>query len=154
MLLNVARAGTVLAEADLDALLATTQENVFYTTGILNTNSFVLPRMVQGYALLPTDRLSRPTVVMSVGDADQFLAAFPGIESLVCFGTFHREQPQPEILTAGERRVAALTTEDKRHPGPAEGSAHRTRSRRPGTGRPPRATPAPPGLEHHRRHPG
>ncbi len=123
MLLNVARAQAVLAEAHLDALLATTQENVFYTTGILNTNSFVLPRMVQGYALLPADRLSHPTVVMSVGDADQFLAAFPGVDSLVCFGTFYREQPHPEVLTDGERRVAALTTEDRRHPGPAEALA-------------------------------
>ncbi len=120
MLLNVARAQAVMAKAHLDALLATTQENVFYTTGILNTNSFVLPRMVQAYVLLPGDRLMQPSVVMGVGDADQFLSAFPGIGSLFCFGTFYREQPQPEILTDGERRVAALTAEEKRHQGPAD----------------------------------
>jgi len=123
MLLNVARAGVALAEAHLDALLATTQENVFYATGILNTNSFVLPRMVQEYALLPADRVARPIVVMSVGDADQFLSAFPGVDSLVCFGTFYREQPQSTPLTPGEQRVAELTAEDRRHPGPAEAVA-------------------------------
>lgn len=120
MLVNSERARAVMADAGLDALIATTQENVLYLTGILNVNSFVLPRMVQCYAVAPTERLERPSVVMGVGDADQVLSAFPGVGPLYCFGMFYREVPGPDVLTDAERRLSALTAEGAWHPGPAD----------------------------------
>lgn len=123
MLLNRDRALVVMAEAGLDALVATTQENVLYLTGILNVNSFVLPRMVQCYAVASKDRLERPGVVMGVGDADQVLSASPGVGPLYCFGSFYREVPDPDALNDRERRLAALTAESTRQPGPADALA-------------------------------
>ncbi len=123
MLLNRERAQAVMAEAGLDALIATTQVNVLYLTGILNVNSFVLPRMVQCYAVAAKDRLERPSVVMGVGDADQVLSAFPGVGPLYCFGMFYREVPDPGSLNDAERRLSALTAEATWHPGPADALA-------------------------------
>lgn len=120
MLLNQVRARDVLVEAKLDALIATTQENVFYATGVLNVNAFVLPRMIQAYAIVPQDRFSSPSVVMSVGDADQYLSAFPGVGPLYCFGTFYREAPVPQALDDIEQRISTLTDEPRRHASPAE----------------------------------
>ncbi len=120
MLVNSDRARAVMAEAGLDALIATTQENVLYLTGILNVNSFVLPRMVQCYAVAPKERLERPSVVMGVGDADQVLSAFPGVGPLYCFGAFYREVPDAGVLSDPERRLSALTTEGTWHPGPSD----------------------------------
>ena len=120
MLQNTERARAVMAEAGLDALVGTSQENVFYLTGIMNVNSFVLPRMVQCYAVAAKDRLDRPGVVMGVGDADQVLSAFPGVGPLYCFGMFYREVPDPGVLSDAERRLSALTAEAMWHRGPAD----------------------------------
>lgn len=115
MLLNQARTTALLAEAALDGLVVTTPENLLYTTGILNVNALVLPRMVQAYAVLSKDRLSAPSVVMGVGDADQYLSAFPDVGPLACFGTFFREAPSSDGLDDRERRLQQLTAETTRH---------------------------------------
>ncbi len=116
MLLNQARAAGILAETKLDGLVVTTPENLLYTTGILNVNASVLPRMVQAYAVMAKDRLAAPSVVMGVGDADQYLSAFSGVGPLACFGTFYREAPDPGALDDTERRMQQLTDEATRHP--------------------------------------
>jgi Xaa-Pro aminopeptidase len=123
MLINQDRARGMLAEAGLDGLVATTQENLLYMTGILNVNSFVLPRMVQAFAVAPADRLETAAVVMGIGDADQYLAAPAGIGRLYTFGTFFREAPTPAALDAREQRMLAVAPEAERHPGPAEALA-------------------------------
>jgi Xaa-Pro aminopeptidase len=123
MLINRDRARRMLAEAGLDGLVATTQENLLYTTGILNVNSFVLPRMVQAYAVAAADRLESPAVVMGIGDADQYLEAQSGIGRLYAFGTFFREAPAPDALDDRERRILAVAPDAERHPGPAEALA-------------------------------
>ncbi len=115
MLLNQSRAAAILAEAKLDGVIATTPENLLYATGILNVNAFVLPRMVQAYAVMPKDRLTAPSVVMGVGDADQYLSAFPGVGPLYCFGTFYREVPDPDALDDTEHRLQQLTDEATRY---------------------------------------
>lgn len=115
MLLHTQRAAALMAEAKLDALVAATQENVVYTTGIWNVNMSVLPRLVQCYAILPRDRLGSPSVVMGVGDADQYLTAFPDVGPLYCFGTFYREVPEPDRLNARERRLKTLTVDSPSH---------------------------------------
>jgi Xaa-Pro aminopeptidase len=123
MLINRDRARKELAEAGLDGLVATTQENLLYLTGILNVNSFVLPRMVQAFGVASTDRLDTPSVVMGIGDADQYLAAPAGTGRLYTFGTFFREAPTPGALDAREQRMLTVAPEAERHPGPAEALA-------------------------------
>ena len=52
MLLNQPRAAALMDQHGLDALLATTLENVFYSTGLWSENFIVTPRLAQGYALV------------------------------------------------------------------------------------------------------
>ncbi len=122
MLLNRDRARAALAEAGLEGLIATTQENLLYVSGILNVNSFVLPRMVQAFAVLRSDALEKPSIVMGVGDADQYLSA-PAAGPLYCFGTFYREAQDPAALDAVDSRILELTADAHRHAGPAEALA-------------------------------
>jgi len=117
-LLHLERTRVAMAEARLDGLVAASQENVLYTTGILNVNMFVLARMVQCYAVLSKEEPSRPAVVMGVGDADQFLSAFPGVGPLFVYGAFYREVSAPEELDDRERRLKALTVDAPWHPTP------------------------------------
>jgi Xaa-Pro aminopeptidase len=123
MLLNAPRAEGVMRDAGLDALVVATQENLLYATGVLNVNAFVLPRMVQAYAVVPRDRLDAPSLVMGVGDADQALSAFPGVGPLYTFGSFYREAPQAEALNDEEVRLLALTGPAGRRASPAEALA-------------------------------
>jgi Xaa-Pro aminopeptidase len=123
MLLNRDRARAVLAEAKIDGLVATTQENLLYLTGILNVNSFVLPRMVQAFAVAPADRLDAPGIVMGIGDADQYLMAPVGVGPLYAFGTFFREAPDQGILTEAERRILAVAPESNRFASAADALA-------------------------------
>lgn len=116
MLLNQARTAAIVSEAKLDGLVATTPENLLYATGILNVNASVLPRMVQAFAVIPKDRLTAPSVIMGVGDADQYLSAFSGVGPLYCFGTFYREAPDPKALDDTEHRLQRLTDEATRYP--------------------------------------
>ncbi|MGQ0572268.1 MAG: M24 family metallopeptidase, partial [Armatimonadota bacterium] len=127
MLLNTERARAVMAETKVDGLVATTQENLLYATGILNVNSFVLPRMVQAFAVLPADRLETAGVVMGIGDADQYLAAPAGVGPLFSYGTFYREAPDPSALNEAERRMLDLAPESKRLAGAAEALAEAIR---------------------------
>ncbi|MDR7485044.1 MAG: Xaa-Pro peptidase family protein [Armatimonadota bacterium] len=120
ILFNADRAEALVAEAHLDGLVAATQENFLYTTGILNVNAFVLPRIVQAYAVLCRDGLTTPAVVMGAGDADQYLTAFPGVGPLYLFGTFYREAPHPEVLDDREQRLQILTADGQRHQGPGD----------------------------------
>lgn len=118
-LLHVERTRAAMAEAGLDGLVAASQENFLYATGILNVNMFVLARMVQCYAVLTAEEPGRPSAVMGVGDADQFMSAFPEVGPLFVYGTFYREVPDPGILTDRERRLKTLTVDAPWHPGPA-----------------------------------
>lgn len=118
-LIHIERTRAAMAEARLDGLVAAGQENILYTTGILNVNMFVLARMVQCYAVLTAEDPRRPSVVMGVGDADQYLSAFPEVGPLFVYGTFYREVPEPGGLTARERRLKTLTVDAPWHPSPA-----------------------------------
>lgn len=126
-LLHVERAESVLRESGLDGLVAATKENFLYATGILNVNMFVLERMVQCYAVLPREDLRRPLVVMSVGDADQYLSAFPEVGPLYVYGSFYREVPDVSGLTEQERRLKELTVDAPWHPSPVEALIHALR---------------------------
>lgn len=116
MLLNEPRMAAMLAEANLDGLIVTTPENLLYTTGILNVNASVLPRMVQAFAVLRKDSLTSASVVMGIGDADQYLSALPGVGPLYCFGTFYREVRHLGALNELEERLRKVTEDATRYP--------------------------------------
>lgn len=108
MLLNQPRAAALMDQHGLDALLATTLENVFYSTGLWSENFIVTPRLAQGYALVRREELSAPTVITGIGDAAAFLESCPPGADVVLYGSFFRyETPghQPNELERGVKEL-------------------------------------------------
>jgi len=93
--LHLPRALAVMEERGWDALLATSQENVYYLSGF---RSFGQPliRGTQVYALARRDRLEAPVVVAPVGEMDM-AAQFPPRGTVIPYGTFHIMAPEEPV---------------------------------------------------------
>ncbi|MEV0381355.1 Xaa-Pro peptidase family protein [Nonomuraea sp. NPDC050643] len=106
---NVERLRRRMDELGLDAVVATTKENVCYLTGITNVTLSVHPHGGQCYALVTRDRPDRPYVVSPRCDLDQTLDADVRPAEAIGFGDFFREIEPDARLDAAEtdlRRVA------------------------------------------------
>lgn len=108
MLLNKERAAALMDEHGLDAILATTLENVFYFSGLWSENFIVTPRLAQGYALVSCENLSAPTVITGIGDAAAFLESCPPSADVVLYGSFFRYEKPGVVLNELERGVKEL----------------------------------------------
>lgn len=108
MLLNQERAAVVMDEQGLDALLATTLENLFYFSGLWSENFIVTPRLAQGYALVTRENLGEPIVITGVGDAAAFLESCPQGARVVLYGSFFRYETPGVTLQALEQGVKDL----------------------------------------------
>lgn len=108
MLLNKERAAAVMEEEGLDALLATTLENLYYFSGLWSENFIVTPRLAQGYALVTRENLSAPTVVTGIGDAAAFLESCPREANVVLYGRFFRYETPGVTLSELEQGVKDL----------------------------------------------
>jgi Xaa-Pro aminopeptidase len=109
MFLNEPRAEAIMHEYGLDALLASTLQNVFYLSGFWNENFLITPRSAQTYVLTPRSGLAEPSVIASVGDAAAVLTACPRASHFTLFGSFSRYQA-PGVEPEGvEHRLADLT---------------------------------------------
>lgn len=111
MLLNKERAAVIMDEAGLDALLATTLENLFYLSGLWSINFIVTPRLAQGYALVARENLAKPVVITGIGDAAAFLESCPKEAAVVLYGRFFRYETPGVTLNDLERGVKTLVIE-------------------------------------------
>src|SRR5919199_2301079 len=102
MLLNEARAARLLDEAGLDGLIAATQVNVFYLTGIWTK--------YENVALVARDRLAQPALAAPLHAVDFALQAFPDVGPIVTFGTFYREEG-PGPLGKAEQAILRWSKE-------------------------------------------
>ena len=111
MLVNIPRVQAKLDEHGLDGLVVTTYENLVYFTGIESVGLSMFPHSAQAYAVITRDEPDKPFFVGSVGELDQLLDAFPGVQGAVGYGTFIRETLQGATLTAEEQYLRRLTVE-------------------------------------------
>jgi Xaa-Pro aminopeptidase len=95
-------------EQGLDALLATTLENVYYFSGLWSENFIVTPRLAQGYALVARANLGEPTVITGIGDAAAFLESAPRDARVVLYGSFFRYETPGITLNELEQGVKDL----------------------------------------------
>jgi Xaa-Pro dipeptidase len=106
MLLNRERAEGVMREQRLDALIATTPENVIYVSGDESDRLFFFINM-QVAALLPRDGLD-PCLIVP-GTELPYLAGDPSwIQDIRAFGTFYVSQGNERPLNEVERRLRDL----------------------------------------------
>ncbi|MEU6846115.1 Xaa-Pro peptidase family protein [Streptomyces sp. NPDC046716] len=97
-----------LAAAGLDALVATSAENVLYLTGVSSVGGQNHPYSSRALAVVTRDRPDAPYFASSRGDVDQFLDATTALSGVVGYGTFHRELPAGLELTERERRFKEI----------------------------------------------
>lgn len=97
-----------LDEAGLDALVATSAENVLYLTGISSVGGQNHPYSSRALAVVTRERPDAPYFASSRGDVDQFLDATTALSGVVAYGTFHRVLPEHLELTAREERFKEI----------------------------------------------
>ncbi|MFO7323114.1 MAG: Xaa-Pro peptidase family protein [Chloroflexota bacterium] len=120
MLVHVERLKAKMAEQGLDAIVATTIENVHYFTGIWNVSLQMFPHEGQCYALVTADRPTEPFLISPTIEVDQVLDGFETLRGAFTFGTFYREDPVGVELNDAERRLQSLADLSKAQPGPLE----------------------------------
>jgi Xaa-Pro dipeptidase len=120
--MNRDRVAAAMGEAGLDALLATTYENVHYLGGPLSATLKLFPRDAHVYTLVRRDRLEEPWLVAGIGDMDT-LAAMDGPMRTFSYGRFYRQVNAAARLSDVERRVVEWAIEREPLGSPAEALA-------------------------------
>lgn len=115
---NLARLTARMDRLGLDAVVATTYENVYYLTGIPSVALEVFPHTGQFYAVLIRDRPDQVRLVTSRCDADQVRDALPPVASAVGYGTFYRERGEDAVLDEDEEALWRIAVD-----GPAPATA-------------------------------
>ena len=92
-LLNVSRLQSMMDAEGLDALVASTMNNVYYLTGVMGEGLRNFPYDHQTYAVISRDRPLEPSVVTTQGLSNQYLDAFEGLQDVVTYGRFFRPGP-------------------------------------------------------------
>lgn len=115
--LNAPRAAVVLAEANLDGLLAASFENVYYVSGLSTETFAMMPHQTELYAVVSGDRLDEPRVVCSVGEAANVFEEGGEAMRAYLFGSFHRAVAASVDLTATESYVKERVLDGTPHEG-------------------------------------
>jgi Xaa-Pro dipeptidase len=111
VLANISRLGQRMDQLGLDAIVATTQENVFYLTGISSVALEMFPHSGQCYAVVSRDDLAHPHFICSRCEVDQFLDAEPTLGGAMGYGPFFRELVPNVELTAHESLLKAVAVD-------------------------------------------
>ncbi len=109
MLVHAERLKAKMSEQGLDAVVATTIENVHYLSGIWNVTLQMFPHEGQCYAIVTQDRPAEPIMVMPTLEVDQVLDGFDTIRGTHTFGTFYREEPVGVTLLEHEQRLRSMS---------------------------------------------
>ncbi|HKG26215.1 MAG TPA: Xaa-Pro peptidase family protein [Thermomicrobiales bacterium] len=105
MLLNLERARAVMAERNLDALVAASPENVTYASGFANWTLYTF-KDIEMYVVIPRD--GELSLIAAI-DASEYLAQCPVAPSrLYLYGTFHIERRPGAALAGAEAALVAI----------------------------------------------
>jgi len=115
---NIDRLAARMDEIGIDAIVATTQENVYYLTGIPSVALEMFPHTGQCFAVATRADLAHPHFICSRCEVDQFLDAVPTLGGAMAYGPFFRELPDGVDLAERERQLYEVAVA-----GPAPASA-------------------------------
>ncbi|MFN2128853.1 MAG: M24 family metallopeptidase [Anaerolineales bacterium] len=113
MLLNRDRAYDVMKKYDVEAIIATTPENVTYLTDYWSLTHRLI-KSTQNYAVITQKQDTPPFIITSVGDMD--LAADQEncwTENFLTYGAFYVECPPQASLSSTEERYRRLLASSK-----------------------------------------
>ena len=113
MLLNRSRANAVMQDQGLDALVATSAENVTYSSGFANWTIYAF-KDLEMYVVVPA---AGDVVLVAPIDAVDYLAQCPAsVSKLYTYGTFHTAVRPNADLSEAEAGILALRSEASHHP--------------------------------------
>jgi Xaa-Pro aminopeptidase len=107
MLFNQPRARRVMADQALDALVATSPDNVTYASGCWVMSHWARPGGPQVYAVIPADGAGSPCVVAGSGNLDLVVDGEAWVTEAYRYGFFATKTDGPG-LSELDRRYAAL----------------------------------------------
>ena len=99
---NTARLARRMDEMGVDAIVATTLENVRYLTGVSSVTLEIFPHTGECFAVAVRDRLTRPHLITSRCDLDQAIDAGTDLGSATGYGAFYRERPEAAGTRGGQ----------------------------------------------------
>ena len=107
MLIDIARARRIMTQQSLDALVATSPDNVTYASGYWAMSHWARPGGPQVYAVLPVDAAFTPCLVTGSGNLDLVVDGETWVTDVYRYGFFATRIDGPD-LSAPDRRYAAL----------------------------------------------
>ncbi|MBX3030931.1 MAG: aminopeptidase P family protein [Chloroflexi bacterium] len=116
--MDTARIRNQMAAAEVDGIVASTLENVFYLSGIWSLGAELFRYDAEGYVVATPDRPEAGIWVSSIGEADLILDANPTIERVSLWGAFERAMPPDGVdstLSPEEERVRAISLQRAPH---------------------------------------
>ncbi|HZU16859.1 MAG TPA: Xaa-Pro peptidase family protein [Candidatus Dormibacteraeota bacterium] len=110
--LNRGRAEAVLSEAGVDVVVATTHQNVFYTTGYVGFGQRLMPA-TQVYAVSRADALDQPVLIAPMSDLDVHAQLPAPLARLRPYGRFFVEiEDEGAELDPEQERYRAIALQD------------------------------------------
>jgi len=120
---NATRLAAMLETHGLEAIVATTKENIRYLTGFSPVVKVLRPYGGRCYAIVARGTGAAVHVVHSSGEADQVLDATCEIGQVALYGTFYREYGGWQTLQLDELQLRSIT--EQRHIFPTHVAAFR-----------------------------
>lgn len=109
-LVNVPRLQSMMDTEGLDALVASTMNNVYYLTGVMGEGLRNFPYDHQTYAVITRDRPLEPFVITTQGLSNQYLDAFDGLREVITYGRFFRPGPfDGDSLSEDDKRLVEIS---------------------------------------------
>jgi len=109
-LVNKERFRRVVERENLDAMVATTAEHVYYATDYYGLGHWIMPRHSQAFAIVPSAADAKPWIVCSVGESDTTLVVRDRLAGVTTFGTFFYEQ-EVDQLAPDEQELRAIAVD-------------------------------------------
>jgi Xaa-Pro dipeptidase len=107
MLLNAERLSRLMAADELQAVIATTPENVTYTSGFWALSQWVR-RGPQAYVFWPAPPLGEPAIITGTSMLDLIADQQPWVRRVRRYGEFAIERDQAATLSSIDQRQAEL----------------------------------------------
>lgn len=112
MLFNQSRARRIMAEQSIDALVATSPDNVTYASGYWAMSQWARPGGPQVYAVIPADGGATPCLITGSGNLDLVVDGEAWVTEAYRYGFFSTRADAPGLSPLDERYAALLATPD------------------------------------------
>ena len=114
---NTVRLAEMLDRYQVDALVATSRENIRYLAGFDPVIKTLRPYSGEAYALVHRSAISKVHIVHARGEADQLLDTHHPIGLTKLYGTFYRERSQSGRYSEEDEQLLAMMASESSQSG-------------------------------------